>query len=88
MEVVYKLWEQSWEDDAVVNDKQRGVYAEPSRIHPINHEQILQSAGFPPERALAAAHASAVPGRHLAARHRVRGQACRMHLRERPKQRW
>jgi FMN-dependent oxidoreductase (nitrilotriacetate monooxygenase family) len=38
MEVVYKLWEQSWDDDAVVNDKQRGVYAEPSRIHPINHE--------------------------------------------------
>jgi FMN-dependent oxidoreductase (nitrilotriacetate monooxygenase family) len=38
MEVVYKLWEQSWEDDAVVNDKQRGVYAEPARIHPIRHE--------------------------------------------------
>jgi FMN-dependent oxidoreductase (nitrilotriacetate monooxygenase family) len=38
MEVVYKLWEQSWEDGAVVNDKERGVYADPSRIHPINHE--------------------------------------------------
>ncbi|KQQ40213.1 5,10-methylene tetrahydromethanopterin reductase [Duganella sp. Leaf126] len=38
MEVVYKLWEKSWDDDAVVNDKARGVYAEPSRIHPIRHE--------------------------------------------------
>jgi FMN-dependent oxidoreductase (nitrilotriacetate monooxygenase family) len=38
MEVVYKLWEQSWEDGAVVDDKQRGIYADPSRIHPINHE--------------------------------------------------
>lgn len=38
MEVVHKLWEQSWEDDAVVNDKARGVYADPAKIHPINHE--------------------------------------------------
>ncbi|MRW90629.1 NtaA/DmoA family FMN-dependent monooxygenase [Duganella sp. FT80W] len=38
MDVVYKLWEQSWDNDAIVNDKQRGVYAEPSRIHPIRHE--------------------------------------------------
>ncbi|MRW85939.1 NtaA/DmoA family FMN-dependent monooxygenase [Pseudoduganella sp. FT26W] len=38
MEVVYKLWEQSWEDGAVVNDKQRGIYTDPARIHPINHE--------------------------------------------------
>ena len=38
MEVVHKLWEQSWEDDAVVNDKERGIYADPSKIHPIKHE--------------------------------------------------
>ncbi|MFS2003165.1 LLM class flavin-dependent oxidoreductase [Duganella sp. CT11-25] len=38
MEVVYKLWEKSWEDDAVVNDKERGVYADPAKVHPINHE--------------------------------------------------
>ena len=47
MEVVYKLWEKSWDDDAVVNDKQRGVYAEPSRIHPIRHEgQYFKVPGF------------------------------------------
>ncbi|MBV7535223.1 LLM class flavin-dependent oxidoreductase [Duganella sp. sic0402] len=47
MEVVHKLWEQSWDDDAVVNDKQRGVYAEPARIHPINHEgKYFKVPGF------------------------------------------
>lgn len=47
MEVVHKLWEQSWDDDAVVNDKQRGVYAEPSRIHPIRHEgKYFKVPGF------------------------------------------
>jgi FMN-dependent oxidoreductase (nitrilotriacetate monooxygenase family) len=47
MKVVYKLWEQSWDDDAVVNDKQRGVYAEPSRIHPIAHEgKYFKVPGF------------------------------------------
>ncbi|TFW23031.1 LLM class flavin-dependent oxidoreductase [Duganella callida] len=38
MEVVYKLWEHSWEDGAVINAKQRGIYADPARIHPIRHE--------------------------------------------------
>lgn len=47
MEVVHKLWQQSWDDDAVVNDKQRGVYAEPSRIHPIRHEgKYFKVPGF------------------------------------------
>ncbi len=37
LDVTYKLWEKSWDDDAVVNDKARGVYADPARVHPINH---------------------------------------------------
>ncbi len=37
MEVVYKLWEYSWEDDALVRDVARGVYTDPSRVHPVNH---------------------------------------------------
>jgi FMN-dependent oxidoreductase (nitrilotriacetate monooxygenase family) len=37
LDVVYKLWEKSWDDDAVVRDKERGVFTEPSRVHPINH---------------------------------------------------
>lgn len=37
MDVVYKLWERSWEDGAVVRDKVRGVYTDPNRVHPIGH---------------------------------------------------
>lgn len=38
MEVVYKLWEGSWEEDAIVVDRERGVFADPDRIHRINHQ--------------------------------------------------
>ncbi|GGC45842.1 LLM class flavin-dependent oxidoreductase [Chelatococcus reniformis] len=37
VDVVYKLWEGSWDDDAVIADKQRGLYADPDRIHRIRH---------------------------------------------------
>ena len=37
LEVTYKLWEGSWEDDAVLADTVRGIYADPSKIHQINH---------------------------------------------------
>ncbi|MFD1039695.1 LLM class flavin-dependent oxidoreductase [Virgibacillus byunsanensis] len=38
LEVCYKLWEGSWEDDAVQLDKQNGIYTDPSKVHDINHE--------------------------------------------------
>jgi FMN-dependent oxidoreductase (nitrilotriacetate monooxygenase family) len=38
MDVVYKLWEGSWEDGAVLGDKQRRVYADPAKVHYINHD--------------------------------------------------
>lgn len=38
LDVVYKLWEKSWEDGAVVRDKARGVYADPGKVHPVNHD--------------------------------------------------
>lgn len=38
LDVTYKLWEGSWEEDAVVFDRERGVYTDPSKVHPINHE--------------------------------------------------
>ena len=37
MDVVYQLWEGSWEDDAVVRDRARGIYSNPSKVHPIEH---------------------------------------------------
>ena len=38
MAVVRKLWEDSWEDGAVVHDKERGVYIDSAKVHPIAHE--------------------------------------------------
>jgi long-chain alkane monooxygenase len=37
LEVTYKLWEGSWEEDAVLRDTQHRRYADPAKIHPINH---------------------------------------------------
>ena len=37
MEVVYKLLEQSWEEHAVEANKKTGVYANPDKVHKINH---------------------------------------------------
>jgi len=38
MDAVRKLWELSWEDGAVVRDKETGIFADPSKIHRILHE--------------------------------------------------
>ena len=35
--MLYKLWEKSWDDDAVLLERESGRYIEPSRVHPINH---------------------------------------------------
>jgi FMN-dependent oxidoreductase (nitrilotriacetate monooxygenase family) len=37
LEVLYKLWEGSWEDDAVLRDRDTGVFADPSKVHEIGH---------------------------------------------------
>ncbi len=37
MEVVYKLWEGSWQDDAVLRDRERGIFADPDKVHQIRH---------------------------------------------------
>ncbi|MFN0313532.1 MAG: LLM class flavin-dependent oxidoreductase [Burkholderiales bacterium] len=38
MEVLYKLWECSWEEGAVVRDKRNGIFTDPSKVHPVNHK--------------------------------------------------
>src|SRR5882724_10450057 len=37
MQVVYQLWEGSWEDGAVLRDRERRVFADPARIHRVKH---------------------------------------------------
>lgn len=38
LEVCYKLWEASWESDAVVRDRERGVFTDPAKVHDIEHK--------------------------------------------------
>ena len=37
LEVCYKLWEGSWQDDAVVRDKQQRLFTDPQKVHGIGH---------------------------------------------------
>ena len=37
LDVVYKLWEGSWDEDALRADKQAGIHADANKIHKINH---------------------------------------------------
>lgn len=76
MEVVYKLWERSWDDDAVVRDRERGVYTDPARVHPIRHQgRYFDVPGFhlsepSPQRTPFLYQAGASPrGARFAARH-------------------
>ncbi|UGA41913.1 LLM class flavin-dependent oxidoreductase [Bradyrhizobium quebecense] len=38
MELVYKLWEGSWEDDAAIRDVARGIFTDPAKVHRVQHE--------------------------------------------------
>ncbi len=37
LDVLYKLWEASWEDGAVLADRGRRIYADPARVHLVEH---------------------------------------------------
>ncbi|MFD1779271.1 LLM class flavin-dependent oxidoreductase [Fredinandcohnia salidurans] len=38
LEVSYKLWEGSWEDNAVIADASQEILIDPSKVHEINHK--------------------------------------------------
>ena len=38
LEVVYKLWEHSWEEDAAVRDAENDIHNDPNKVHQIDHE--------------------------------------------------
>lgn len=77
MEVVYKLWEGSWEDDAVLRDRARGIFTDPSKVHRINHESAnyrisntIQLSEPSPQRTPVLYQAGTSPrGRQFAAKH-------------------
>jgi FMN-dependent oxidoreductase (nitrilotriacetate monooxygenase family) len=76
VEVAYKLWEGSWEDDALLGDVKRGIHADPAKIHKINHRGERYRVEGPhlpapsPQRTPVLAQAGSSPaGRDFAARH-------------------
>jgi FMN-dependent oxidoreductase (nitrilotriacetate monooxygenase family) len=76
MEIVYKLWEGSWEDDAVIDDRSRQIYADPTKVHRIDHKGTYYSVQGPhlaepsPQRTPVIFQAgSSQQGRAFAAKH-------------------
>lgn len=76
VEVCYKLWESSWEDDAVVKDRARRIYADPAKVHDVHHHgkhfkvDGCHLAEPSPQRTPVLYQAGSSPrGRQFAARH-------------------
>ena len=76
LDVTYKLWEGSWEDDAVVRDRANGVFTDPTKVHPIGHDgEYFKVPGIhlcepSPQRTPVIFQAGASPrGQRFAARH-------------------
>lgn len=46
LELCYKFWEGSWENDAVLKDKTQRIFTDPAKVHAIQHQgQFYQSQG-------------------------------------------
>jgi len=76
MEVVYKLWEASWEDDAVRRDRASGIFTDPAKVHRIQHQgnhyqlDAIHLCEPSPQRTPVLYQAGTSPrGRQFAARH-------------------
>lgn len=76
LEVTYKLWEGSWEDGAVLRDRVRGVFTDPTKVHPIQHSGLhfnvpgIHLSEPSPQRTPVIFQAGASPrGRDFSARH-------------------
>lgn len=76
MELMYKLWEGSWEDGAAVRDKAARRFADPARVHAIHHhgehyhcDAIHLSEPSPQRTPLIYAAGASSRGREFAGRH-------------------
>lgn len=38
LDLLYKLWEGGWDDDAVIRDKAARMFADPAKVRPIHHD--------------------------------------------------
>ena len=76
MQVVYKLWEGSWADDAVVADVEKGIFTKPEQVRKVRHDgahyklDALHISEPSPQRTPLLYQAGSSPaGRAFAARH-------------------
>jgi FMN-dependent oxidoreductase (nitrilotriacetate monooxygenase family) len=75
LEVCNKLWS-SWEPDAIIRDRESGVFADPTKVHPIDHDGKyfkvkgpLQVAPSPQGRPLIIQAGQSERGLEFAAKH-------------------
>ena len=83
MEAVYKLWEGSWDDDAVRVDRERRIFADPAGIRVQRHAGRTTAMRARTCPNLAAAHAGAISGRRLQPGPALRRRARRMRVPDR-----
>lgn len=76
VEVVYKLWEGSWDDEALLNDARNNRFADPAHVHRIHHHGARYKVAGPhlalpsPQRTPVLYQAgSSKVGRQFAAQH-------------------
>lgn len=76
MALVYKLWEGSWDDDAVLIDRAAGIFADPAKVRVIHHQgpqykvDAMHLCSPSPQRTPVLYQAGASPrGREFAATH-------------------
>jgi FMN-dependent oxidoreductase (nitrilotriacetate monooxygenase family) len=47
LQLLYKLWEGSWENGAVLRDAEHRIYTDPTKVHKIRHEgEFYRSEGY------------------------------------------
>lgn len=76
MQLVYQLWQHSWDDDAVRADRAAGVYADPAKVRAVHHHgkqfrvDAMHLAEPSPQRTPVLYQAGSSPrGRRFAAEH-------------------
>ncbi len=76
MQLVYRLWQHSWSDDAVLADRSSGVYADPAQVKAVHHhgkqyqvDAIHLSEPSPQRTPLLYQAGSSPRGRRFAATH-------------------
>ncbi|MFS0750529.1 LLM class flavin-dependent oxidoreductase [Oceanobacillus sp. 1P07AA] len=76
LDVVYKLWEHSWDEDAIIYDRANDAFADPEKVRLINHSGEFFNLPGPhliepsPQRTPVLFQAGASPkGRDFAAKH-------------------